>query len=391
MGYRMLSLSELAKPLQQSGIRAASTRCREMGGINLGQGICDINIIEPIKQAAKQAIDENKSIYSPCEGAFGLRQAIANKCQQFNGLTVNPANEVMVSHGATGAFVCAAKTLFNPGDEVIVFEPFYGYHRNILNLMHVTVKASPISMKDFSLDLDHLSTLITPKTKGMIICTPNNPTGKVYNKQELLELGEFALKHKLAIITDEIYEYITYPGYEHVSLASLSDAFKQQTITISGFSKTFNMTGWRLGYATGPAHIIEKMALIQDFLYVCPVTPLQHAGINALSVDDSYYQDLRQAFLNKRQLAVSTLTEMGFELVEPQGAYYILASSEKLNFGNGQQTVDYLMEHAKVATVAGSAFYVNPQDGANTVRFCYALDEAVLKQAFTQMSDLIIA
>lgn len=381
-GSIMLQISEIAKPLKQSGIRAASTMCRERNGINLGQGVCDINVIEPIKQAAIQAINDNKSTYSACEGASDLRSAIAHKIKRFNLFDVDATTEVIACHGATGAFVCATKTLFNPGDEVIVFEPFYGYHKNILDLMNVSLKGVAINMQDFSIDIDALEQAISANTKGIIICTPNNPTGKVFSKAELLAIGDIAIKHNLAIITDEIYEYITYPGYEHVSLASLSEELKARTITISGFSKTFNMTGWRLGYASGPAHIIERMALIQDYYYVCPNTPLQYAGINALSVTDEYYNNLRSMFLEKRAITTKALNEMGFQFIEPQGAYYILANCSHLNQKDSQAVVDLLMQQANVATVSGQAFYLNPKNGAQSLRLCYALDSNILEKAY---------
>lgn len=385
----MLSISEIAKPLRQSGIRAASTMCKALKGINLGQGVCDIPVIDSIKQAAIEAIQANRSTYSACEGAYALRQAIADKVKHFNAFSVDPMSEVIATHGATGAFVCATKALFNPGDEVIVFEPFYGYHKNILDLMNVSVKGVPISMSDYSIDLDKLTDSIGPNTKGIIICTPNNPTGKVFSKAELLAIGEIACKHDLTIITDEIYEYITYPGFEHVSLAALSKELAERTITISGFSKTFNMTGWRLGYATGPAHVIEKMSLIQDYYYVCPVTPLQYAGSQALAISDDYYDNLKTMFLEKKTMTTNALHAMGFEFLEPQGAYYILADCSHFNNKNSQEVVDELMNKAKVATVSGQAFYLNPEDSAHRIRFCYALDSDILKTAYQNLNDFI--
>lgn len=384
----MLNLSEMAKPLKQSGIRAASSMCRERGGINLGQGICDINIIDEIKSAAKIAIDENHSTYSPCEGIYPLREAVSQKNQRFNGFYAKPESEIIITHGATGAFVCATKTLFNPGDEVIVFEPFYGYHKNILDLMNVSVKGVPFNMDDLSIDFNHLEKAISPKTKGIIICTPNNPTGKVFSKNELLTIGEMTIKHNLAILTDEIYEYITYDDYQHISMAALSDELKARTITISGFSKTFNMTGWRLGYASGPAHIIEKMALIQDYYYVSPVTPLQHAGIKALNVSNDYYQQLQSQFSEKKALTLKALDELGFSYTTPQGAYYILANCQHINEKDSQKAVDYLMDKANVATVSGKAFYLNPENGRHHIRLCYALDSQILDRAYQQLANV---
>lgn len=370
-------------PLKQSGIRAASERCRREGGINLGQGVCDIETPELIRSAATTAIEGNRNMYSACEGAPALRQKIAEKIASFNLIDVTP-NNVLVTHGSTGAFVCALKTLFQPGDEVIVFEPFYGYHKGLLNLFDIQVKSAQINLTDLSIDLDEVGKTITDKTRAILICTPNNPTGKVYSKEELTALGQLAKKHDLWIITDEIYEYITYPGHEHVSLASLED-FKDRTLTISGFSKTYNMTGWRLGYVSGPAEVIAKMGLVQDLLYVCPTTPLQHAVLAAFDLPESYYRNMREAFLKKRDHMVSVLQQLGFQVCVPQGAYYIMADFSTLGFENDQVAADTLFEKAKVATVTGRSFYINPADGANSLRFCYALTEAKVNQALESL------
>lgn len=383
----MKSLSEKCKGLKQSGIRAASVRCAEVGGINLGQGVCDLPIADPIKQAAIQAIEGDKSMYSPCEGAFSLRQPLVSKLRDFNHIDIDPGKELLVTHGATGAFVCAINALCNPGDEIILFEPFYGYHKNILQLQQVTVKSVPINLEDFSIDYDKLDRVISSKTKAIVICTPNNPTGKVYSKEELQIIGRIAERHDLWLITDEIYEYITYPGYEHISIASLDD-FKYRTITISGFSKTYNMTGWRLGYVSGPAKVIEKMALLQDLLYVCPVTPLQHGVIGALEMDKKYYQTMAKEYLSKRDQVVSTLRDIGFKLMDPQGAYYLLADFRHLGWSSAQEAVDYLLEKTKVATVAGSAFYLSSSEGQHLIRICYALRQEKFTEAMDALKQL---
>jgi aminotransferase len=381
----MFTPSLLTQSLKQSGIRAASQQCARIGGINLGQGVCDLPTPDLIKQEACLAIEANKSIYSACEGIYPLREAVANKITAFNKINVD-ASEVVITHGATGAFVCAAQTLFNPGDEVIVFEPFYGYHKSILELMGVQVCGVPIHLdKDFFIDYQELADSITPKTKAIIVCTPNNPSGKVYSRDELLTIGKIAEEKNLYVITDEIYEYITYPGFEHVSLASLEN-FKERTITISGFSKTYNMTGWRLGYASGPKEIIEKMALVQDLFYACPATPLQYALLAAFKLDASYYDDMRTMYYQKSQEAVSAITEMGFEVMaRPQGAYYLLANFSQLGFKDDKEAATFLLEKAKVAAVTGSAFYINPEDGKRCLRFCYALNEQSVAQAYQQM------
>lgn len=384
----MLKISEKTKDLQQSGIRNASTRCNQIGGINLGQGVCDLPIVGPLKQSAIAAINEDKNIYSPCEGIYELREAIAKKLDSFNHIKADPASEIVVTHGSTGAFICAVMTLFNPGDEVILFEPFYGYHKNILKLNNVDVKTVPINLKDLTFDLADLSKVISAKTKGIVICTPCNPCGKVFSRSELQAIGEIAEKHNLAVITDEIYEYITYPGHEHISPASLP-ILKPRTITISGFSKTYNMTGWRLGYAAGPAHIISKMALVQDLLYVCPSTPLQHAVISAFDLPESYYQDLREAYFHKGKFVIESLENLGFKPTVPQGAYYLMADFSGLNYVDDEEAAQAILNKAKVATVPGRSFYQDAKRGARYIRICYAINEHKINQAMGQLKSVL--
>lgn len=379
-----MKTSQSTLHLKQSGIRAASSRCAALEGVNLGQGICDIPVERTIKEGAYQAISADKSIYSPCEGIFPLRQAIAAKIADFNKMIYDPLTEIVVTHGSTGAFICAVETLFNPSDEIILFEPFYGYHKHILELKGMKVKAVNMDLQDLSFQMSELENLITSKTKGIVICTPNNPAGKVYSPSELMALGEFAKKHDLWIITDEIYEYITYPGYQHVSIASLGD-YRERTITISGFSKTYNMTGWRLGYVTGPSVVLTKIALVQDLIYVCPATPLQHAGLSALKMPKSYYANMAANYLEKRDFVVSELRSIGFKINPPQGAYYLMVDFSNLNFTDDEQAANFFLENAKVASVPGRYFYLDPEKGKKSLRFCYALDKVKLQQAMQQL------
>lgn len=380
-------LSDRSKNLKQSGIRSASARCNEIGGINLGQGICDLPVPDEIIQATEKVIhDNNSNTYSDCQGIKTLRDLLSEKISTFNRIPTTPS-QIIVGHGSTGVFTCAAMTLFNPGDEVILFEPFYGYHKNVLDILNIQIKTVAISLDDFSIDFDALKNAITPKTKGIVVCTPCNPCGKVFTKEELIHIGRLAKEHNMIVLTDEIYEYISYPGHEHVSLASLED-FRNHTITLSGFSKTYNMTGWRLGYASGPEEIIAKMALVQDYLYICPVTPLQHGLIAALQLPQTYYENMRATYLRKRDFVVNELQKIGFDLCEPQGAYYIMADFSKLGFKNDLEAVETLLNKTKVATVTGSSFYLDPIKGQNHVRFCYALNEEKLSQAMKQLQQL---
>lgn len=379
----MKPTSKRTLSLKQSGIRSASQRCNEIGGINLGQGICDLPVPQPILERAFEVMKTGNNTYTSCSGILRLREKLSQKINQFNQIPVSIEN-ILVGHGSTGAFVCATMTLFDPGDEVILFEPFYGYHKNVLAQLGVVVRGCPVNTKTFEIDWNQLESLINSKTKGLLICTPNNPLGKVYQKEELLRLGRLAQKNNLWVLTDEIYEYIVYPGHEHISLASLEN-FKDFTITISGFSKTYNMTGWRIGYASGPAHVIEKMSLVQDLLYICPTTPLQAAGVAALELPQSYYTDMAANYLKKRDFMVRNLRDLGFDLAEPQGAYYIMADFSKMGFKDDAAAAKTLLEKAHVATVTGGSFYQNQVDGQNVVRFCYALSQDVLEKAVEQM------
>lgn len=382
-----MKTSKKVQDLRQSNIRAASKRCAEVGGVNLGQGVCEVPTPTSIKNAAAKAINEDHNTYSAYEGIAPLRKAIAKKAQEFNKINLNGL-EVMVTHGSTGAYVAAVMSLFNPGDEVILFEPFYGYHKGILELNGVKVKSTKISLEDFQINFAELKSLITEKTRGIVVCTPCNPSGKVFTREELLEIGRLAKQHDLIVLTDEIYEYITYPGHEHISLASLED-HAQRTITLSGFSKTYNMTGWRLGYAVGPAEAISKMALVHDLLYICPPTPLQYAVLSAFELDQSYYDEMNQKYLNKRDKMVKALREMGFKVVMPQGAYYLLVDFSHLGYQNDEEAAEKILEKAKVALVAGGAFYNNPADGKNLLRLCYAMNDDKLDLAINQLRAMI--
>src|SRR5579872_1787040 len=244
----MLKVSAIASEIAQSEIRVMSVECERLRGINLAQGVCDTPAPEVVRQAAKDAIDQGLNTYTRLDGIAPLRQAIARKLAEYNHINVSPENEVLVASGATGAFYAASMALLNPGDEVIVFEPYYGYHVHTLATMNIVAKPVSLAAPDFHLDLDAVKHAITPRTRAMIINTPGNPSGKIFSRKELEQLCELAMRHDLFIFTDEIYEYFLYDGNEHISPASLP-GMAERTITISGFSKTFSVTGWRVGYA----------------------------------------------------------------------------------------------------------------------------------------------
>ncbi len=383
----MFKPSEITKHLHQSAIRAASSRCAQQNGYNLGQGLSELPIHPLVKEAAANAINADHNQYSACEGYFRLRQRIAEKITFYNGINVDPATQVVVTAGATGAYVVTMATLLNPDDEVIVFEPSYGYHSAIVKLFKGKVKGVKINLDDFSFDIDELKACISEKTKAIVVCTPANPSGKVFSKEELIAIGELAKENNCYVVTDEIYEYILYPGFEHVSLASI-DGFQDNTITISGLSKTYSMTGWRLGYVSGPAEIMEKIALTNDLYYVCPPTPLQHAAIAALNLPETYYDEMRAVYRTNCDIVVNGLQEVGFKCYIPQGAYYLMVNVADTRFNDSEEVFHEFLDKANVAIVPGKAFYLNPEDGKRVFRVCFGLLEDRLKQAIKNIQSM---
>jgi aminotransferase len=385
----MTPLSHHTNGLVQNDIRGITKLVNAVGGINLGQGICDMPTPDPIKHGAHRAIDEDRSIYSSNTGILPLREAILQKAQAFNRIPATSVDEVMVSVGSTGAFMTCIFVLLDPGDEIILFDPFYGYHKGLLNLTGVTQTYVPLHGHDWELDLDELRAAITPRTKAILINTPGNPCGKVWTRAELQAVLELMVEHDLYAITDEIYEYMVYDGREHVSLASLPGAY-ERTVTLSGFSKTYNMTGWRLGYAVGPAPILEKMALLNDLIYICAPTPLQHGVAEAFAMSESYFAEMLAAYTQKRQMMCEALEAAGFDVPWPQGSYYVLASfaplmGQRAGFEDPPTASRTLIREAGVATVPGHSFFSNPEDGRHYVRFCYAKEFPVLEQACNQL------
>lgn len=385
----MKPLAQRTLGLRQSDIRAVTFAVNRVNGINLGQGICDLPTPDPIKEAAKRAIDQDRSIYTSYAGIAKLRAGILEKARSFNRIPATSIDEVMVSGGSTGAFVAAAFALFDPGDECVLFEPFYGYHTGLLDLLDVSKTVIPLQPPDWAIDFDALEAAITERTKAILICTPNNPCGKVFSRGELERLLAIMARHGLYAITDEIYEYMVYDGREHVSLASLPGAF-ERTITLSGFSKTYNMTGWRLGYAIGPEAIIAQMGLINDLVYICAPSPLQYGVSAAFEMDEAYFAELAQAYDERRTLMCETLEACGFEFEWPQGSYYVLANFEKLSrrrqgFEDDQAATTTLIEEARVAAVPGNSFFANPADGQFVLRFCFAKEMGDLEVACTNM------
>ncbi len=373
--------------LAQSDIRRMSLECARLGGINLGQGICDQPVPGIIKDAAAAAIEADRSIYSRLEGIVPLRRRIADKMRDFNGVACDPETQVVVTVGSTGGFVAACMAAINPGDEVILFEPFYGYHVNILKLIGAKMRFVTTRPPDWGFDEADLRSAFSERTRMVLVNTPSNPSGKVFSRAELTLIGELCREYGALALTDEIYEYITYGDHEHLSMASLPD-MADQTITLSGFSKTYNMTGWRLGYTVGPAPWMAKIGVLNDLLSICAPTPLQHGVVAAFDLPASYYEDLRRDYTHKLEMTWDACLAAGLTPFRPQGSYYLLLDISSLGVADGREAATLLLEKHGIATVPGSAFYSNPEDGRHQVRLCYAKKEEEMAEACRRLRQI---
>jgi aminotransferase len=387
-----LTLSELAPRALQSEIRAMSMECDRIGGVNLAQGICDTEVPAVVSETAVAAIQAGHNIYTRLDGIARLRQAIAGKMQRFNGIEVDPDREVLVTSGATGGFHAAAMALLNPGDEVILFEPFYGYHASTLRSMRIIPVLVPLNAPatpeaDWTLDLNALSAAITPRTKALVINTPSNPCGKIFTRTELEALATVTVEHGLFLFSDEIYEHFVYGEAEHLSPISLP-GMRERTILISGFSKTFSVTGWRLGYLVADAKWLGAIAYFHDLTYVCAPAPLQHgaaAGLEQLGED--FYTSLATDHLAKRGRIVAALNDAGMTPYVPRGAYYILANASHIPGENAALKARWLLAKTGVASVAGSAFF-RAGHGEDLLRFCFAKRDHDLDDACARLRSL---
>jgi aminotransferase len=375
-----LRLSQISPHIVQSEIRSMTVECDRVGGVNLAQGVCDTELPAPVARRAIEAIHEGYNIYTRLDGVAPLREAIARKLQRDNGINVDPEGEVLVTSGATGGLYATALALLDPGDEVIVFEPFYGYHLNTLLALRVNPVPVPLELGSWALDLDRLRSAITAKTRAIIVNTPSNPCGKVFSRAELEAIAALALEHDLFVFTDEIYEYFVFDGTQHISPASLP-GMAERTITISGLSKTFSITGWRVGYLAADRRWLGSIGYFHDLTYVCSPSPFQYgAAAGLMELPPSFYAGLSTEYQAKRDQLCAALTDAGLTPFIPSGAYYVLADVSRLPGANAKEKARNLLRESKVAAVAGTAFFAGGR-GENLLRFCFAKRDEDLQRA----------
>lgn len=369
----------------ESVIRDMTRLSLKHNAINLAQGFPDFPAPLSLKQAAANAIMEDYNQYSITWGAKDLRDEISRKAAGYNHIEVDPESEITLTCGSTEAMMASMLALINEGDEVVIFEPFYENYGPDAAVSGAVPRFVPLN-DDNSIDEDALESAFNRKTRAIILNTPNNPCGKIFTKGELKMIADLCVDNDVIAVTDEIYEYILYDNKKHTSIGSLDD-MKERTITISGFSKTYSVTGWRIGYALADKNLTSAIRKVHDFLTVGAPAPLQHACVTALRFPDSYYMELANMYDEKRRFLHSALTKAGFKCKMPEGAYYILADiPEGINMDD-MAYAKYLVSEVGVAAVPGSSFY-RSEAGKHKLRFTFSKKDETLQEAAKRLAFL---
>jgi aspartate/methionine/tyrosine aminotransferase len=388
-------LSAKAEQFTESVIREMTRLALKHNAVNLSQGFPDFAAPAEVKEAARQAISDDINQYAITWGAKPLRDAIVEKFERTQGIRVDPEREITVCCGSTEAMMSSMMAIINPGDEIVVFEPFYENYGPDAILSGATPRFVKLRPPDWSYDEKELAAAFGPHTKAIILNTPNNPTGKVFTRAELEFIRGLCVRWNAFCITDEIYEHILYDGAEHISMARI-DGMRDRTIVINGMSKTYSVTGWRVGWAIAPPEATESIRKVHDFLTVGAAAPLQQAGAIALHSPQSYYDKLAKDYAARRERLLKILTAAGFTVFKPRGAYYIMTDISRFNFPSerfpaGTRDVSFakfLVEQVGVAVVPGSSFYNEARDGASQVRFTFCKKESTLAAAEERLSRL---
>lgn len=380
-------ISHKASLFKESVIREMSRLAVRHKAINLAQGFPDFAAPQELKDAASRAVQEDVNQYAITWGDKQFRDALAEKTKKTLGLAIDPETQITVTCGATEAMVAAMLATVDPGDEVIVFEPYYENYGPDAILAGAVPKFVTLKPPHWTFDPDELKRAFTNKTKAIIINTPNNPTGKVFSREELTMIAELCQKWDVLAFTDEIYEHILYDGAEHIALATLP-GMEDRTVTINGLSKTYSVTGWRIGTMIASPELTGAIRKVHDFLTVGAAAPLQRAGATALKFPDSYYADLARLYGERRTMLMDILKNADIPFFTPKGAYYILADISKFGFESDVAFTRFLIETVGVADVPGSSFFSRPELGHSFVRFCFCKKPETLMAAGERLADL---
>jgi len=381
-------LSRKAAQFTESVIREMTRLANLHGAVNLAQGMPDFPAPQEIKEIACRAIMSDVNQYAVTWGAPRFRNAIAEKTGRHLGLDIDPEREITVTCGSTEAMIASLLAVIDPGDEVIVFEPFYENYGPDAILSGAIPRYVTLQPPDWSFDPDRLAAAFNERTRAIIINTPNNPTGKVFSREELQRIAELCIRWDVIAVTDEIYEHILYDGSSHCAMATL-DGMRDRTITINGLSKTYSVTGWRVGYAIASAALTAGIRKVHDFLTVGAAAPLQEAGAAALGLPDSYYRELASAYQQRRDTLLDGLQRAGLRCSVPRGAYYIMADISAVTALDDLEFTGHLVRDVGVAVVPGSSFFHRASDGSRYIRFCFCKRESTLLEAARRLQGIL--
>ncbi|MEQ1731748.1 MAG: aminotransferase class I/II-fold pyridoxal phosphate-dependent enzyme [Vicinamibacterales bacterium] len=384
-----LTGSKKATQFTESVIREMTRLNHLYGGVNLSQGFPDFAAPAVVKEAACAAIMADVNQYAVTWGAKGLREAVAREFTARYGVPVVPDQQVTITCGSTEAMMATMMGIIDPGDEVVIFEPFYENYGPDAILSGATPRYVTLREPDWTFDPDELAAAFNDRTKAIILNTPNNPTGKVFSREELEAIATLCRTWDVVAISDEIYEHILYDGTRHVPIASL-DGMADRTVTINSLSKTYSVTGWRVGWAISPPSLTGAIRKVHDFLTVGAAAPLQEAGVAALGVDESYYVALAASYQRRRDLLLDILRRHHFTCYVPKGAYYIMTDIAHFGFGDDVEFARYLVKDVGVAAVPGSSFYRNAELGRTKLRFCFCKKDETLAEADRRLEKLAV-
>jgi aspartate/methionine/tyrosine aminotransferase len=384
-------VSKKASLFTESVIREMTREALKHGAVNLSQGFPDFAAPEDIKQKAMEAIAADLNQYAITWGSKDFRDAIARKTEWFLGLAIDPESEITVTCGSTEGMIAAMMATVDPGDEVIVFEPFYENYAPDAILSDAQPKYVPLYTPDWNFDREELRSAFSEKTRAIIVCNPNNPTGKVFSLEEMEFIAALCREFDALCFTDEIYEHILYPregaDIRHISMAQI-EGMRERTIVVNSMSKTYSVTGWRVGYCIAPPEITSGIRKVHDFLTVGAAAPLQAAGAYALSLPAEYYDSLQSVYRERRDMLLPALEAAGFKTFKPDGAYYIMTDISGFGFADDIEFTRHLIREIGVACVPGSSFYSVSGKGQQQVRFCFCKSDDTLNRAAERLARL---